>query len=74
MLGGVTLRQMGVHPFKVRCVRGHLGVRMCDGGGFLLLGLFGTDADLPCLKGGRNLIFFTIWLTSYLMLRSLCGS
>ena len=50
MLGGVALRQMGVHSFKVRCVRGHLGVRMCDGGGFLLLGLFGTDEGLPCLN------------------------
>ena len=56
MLGGVALRQMDVHTFKVRCIRGHLGVRVCDGGGFLLLGLFCmcTDVGLPCLNGGRN--------------------
>ena len=54
MLGGVALRQMGVHPFKVRYIGGHFGVSMCDGCGFLLLGLFGTGTDLPCLKGGRN--------------------
>ena len=54
MLGGVALRQMGVHHYKVRCIRGNLGVSICDGGGFLLLGLFGTGVGLPCLKGGRN--------------------
>ena len=50
MLGGVALRQMDVHPFKVICVRGNLGVRVCDGSGFLLLGLFGTGSGLLCLK------------------------
>ena len=74
MLGGVALRQMGVHHYKVRCIRGNLGVSICDGGGFLLLGQFGTGVGLPCLKGGRNYTLFTTLLAFYPMLRFLCGS
>ena len=77
MLGGVALRQMDVYTFKIRCVRGHLGVRLRDGGvhGVVLMGLFGTDAGLRCLKGGRNYTFFTTLLAFYhIMLRFLCGS